>query len=298
VPIRKDNVTHGFLGIGARPNGQPVTDDELAFAAALANQAIISLENAWLFEETVEKRRMEEDLAIAAAIQRRLFPKALPTIEGYQIAARSTPTRHVGGDYYDAIELDDGRVVVAIADVSGKGTPASLLMSNVQASLRVLAVPAIELARDTSRINELLYSNTDFNKYATMFYGVLDPATGRLAYVNAGHNPPYVLRASGEIETLNVGGLPIGLMSGMGYEEGAAELGPGDLLVLFTDGVSEAVNAADEEFGEAKIEELARTHADAGAEAVLDAIAEAVAVFAQGLPQMDDITMLVVKRQG
>jgi phosphoserine phosphatase RsbU/P len=298
VPIRKDTVTHGFLGIGARPNGQAVTDDELAFAAALANQAIISLENAWLFEETVEKKRMEEELAIAAAIQRKLFPKALPVVEGYDLAARSTPTRHVGGDYYDAIELGDGRVVVAIADVSGKGTPASLLMSNVQASLRVLAVPGIDLARDTARINELLYANTDFNKYATMFYGVLDPPTGRLTYVNAGHNPPYLLRASGEIETLTEGGLPIGLMPGMAYEQAEAELGVGDLLVLYTDGVSEAVNGADEEFGEPKVEELARAHVAGGALEVLDAITGAVAEFAHGLPQMDDITMVVVKRLG
>lgn len=296
VPIRKDSVTHGFLGIGARPNGQPVTDDELAFAAALANQAIISLENAWLFEETVEKRRMEEELAIASAIQRKLFPKQLPEIEGYELAARSTPTRHVGGDYYDAIDLGDGRTLIAIADVSGKGTPASLLMSNVQASLRVLAGPSMDLARDAARINELLYANTDFNKYATMFYGVLEAATGRFTYVNAGHNPPYLLRASGEIETLTLGGLPIGLMPAMSYEQGEVELGVGDLLVLFTDGVTEAVDAEGDEFGEAKVEELSRAHATAGAEAVLDAIANAVAEFSRGLPQADDITMVVVKR--
>ena len=297
VPIRKDSVTHGFLGIGSRPNGQAVTDDELAFAAALANQAIISLENAWLFEETVEKRRMEEELALASKIQENLFPKVLPAVDGYDLAARNTPTKHVGGDYYDAIDLGDGTTLIAIADVSGKGTPASLLMSNVQASLRVLAGPGMDLASSAARINELLYANTDLNKYATMFYCVLEAATGELTYVNAGHNPPYLLRASGEMETLNAGGLPIGLMSGMPYEQAGTTLSEGDTLVLFTDGVTEAVNSADEEFGEPRVEDLTREHAPSGAQSLLAAIADAVTEFSQGLPQGDDITMVVVQRR-
>jgi sigma-B regulation protein RsbU (phosphoserine phosphatase) len=296
VPLRKENVTHGFLCLGARPGGQPFTDDELAFAGALANQAVISLENAWLFEETVEKQRLEEEMALASAIQKKLFPKSLPRIEGYQIAARSTPTRHVGGDYYDMIDLGEGRDLIAIADVSGKGAPASLLMSSVQASLRALAGPDIDLAAAALRINELIYANTDFNKYATFFYGVLDSRSHRFAYTNAGHNPPFLLRASGEIETLTVGGLPIGLMPGMGYEQAEVELGPDDLLVLYTDGVSEAVDADEQEFGEARIEELMR---EGGmAEDVLERVMEAVARFSEGLPQADDITMVVLRREG
>jgi sigma-B regulation protein RsbU (phosphoserine phosphatase) len=294
VPIRKENVTHGFLGLGGKPGGHSFTDDELAFAGALANQAIISLENAWLFDETVEKRRLEEEMALASLIQRKLFPKSLPAIPGYELDARSTPTRHVGGDYYDMIDLGDGRTLIAIADVSGKGAPASLLMSSVQASLRALAHPDIDLAAAALRINELIYENTDFNKYATFFYGVLDSREHRFSYTNAGHNPPFLLRANGEMETLTVGGLPIGLMPGMGYEQAEVDVGPGDLLVLYTDGVSEAMDADDQEFGEARVEELIREGGSAAE--VLERVASAVAVFSEGLPQADDITMVVLRR--
>jgi sigma-B regulation protein RsbU (phosphoserine phosphatase) len=296
VPIRKDQVTHGFLGMGTRPSGQPFTDDELAFAGALANQAIISLENAWLFQETLEKRRMEEELALASAIQRNLFPKHLPEIPGYEIAARSTPTRHVGGDYYDMIDLGDGRTLIAIADVSGKGTPASLLMSNLQAALRALADSRIDLAANAAKINELIYSNTDFNKYATFFYGVLDATTHRFKYTNAGHNPPFLMRPDGTLEALHVGGLPVGLMPGVSYEQSEVVIHAEDVLVLYTDGVSEAVDAADEEFGEARIEQLCRECAGGTADALLDRIATEVSQFSEGLPQADDITLVVLKR--
>jgi sigma-B regulation protein RsbU (phosphoserine phosphatase) len=297
VPIRKEDVTHGFVGLGARPSNQSFTDDELAFAGALANQAIVALENAWLIEETIEKRRLEEELAIASNIQSRLFPKRLPEIAGYQLAARSTPTRHVGGDYYDAIELGDGRVLIAIADVSGKGVPAALLMSNVQASLRALCGPGMDLAANAGRISEIIYANTDFNKYATFFYGILDPSSHTLVYTNAGHNPPMLLRAAGDLEGLDVGGLPVGLMPGSTYESGSTRFGPGEVLALYTDGVTEAVDTAGEEFGEERLERLVREHAAAGSSALLDSIYDAVSAFSAGMPQADDITMMVIKRE-
>jgi sigma-B regulation protein RsbU (phosphoserine phosphatase) len=296
VPIRKEDVTHGFVGLGARPAGHPFTDDELAFAGALANQAIVALENAWLIEETIEKRRLEEELAIASAIQSRLFPKRLPEVAGYRLAARSTPTRHVGGDYYDAIELGDGRVLIAIADVSGKGVPAALLMSNVQASLRALCGPRMDLAANASRINDIIYSNTDFNKYATFFYGILDPERHELAYTNAGHNPPMLVRASGEIETLEAGGLPVGLMPGSAYESAAVDVRPGDVLVLYTDGVSEAADTGNEEYGTERLERLAREGAALEPGELLDRVYDDVFAFSAGMPQGDDITMMILKR--
>ena len=296
VPIRKEDVTHGFVGLGARPSGQEFSDDELAFAGALANQAIVALENAWLIEETIEKRRLEEELAIASNIQSRLFPKRLPEIAGYQLAARSTPTRHVGGDYYDAIELGDGRFLIAIADVSGKGVPAALLMSNVQASLRALCRPEMDLAANASRISEIIYANTDFNKYATFFYGILDPSSHLLTYTNAGHNPPLLLRATGDLEGLEAGGLPVGLMPGSTYESAVARIDAGDVLALYTDGVTEAVNAAGDEFGEDRLERLLRELAHLDPATILDRIYEDVFAFSTGMPQADDITMVVVKR--
>jgi sigma-B regulation protein RsbU (phosphoserine phosphatase) len=297
VPIRKEEVTHGFVGLGARPSGQAFSDDELAFAGALANQAIVALENAWLIEETIEKRRLEEELAIASAIQSRLFPKHMPEVPGYELAARSTPTRHVGGDYYDAIDLGDGRVLIAIADVSGKGVPAALLMSNVQASLRALATPQMDLAANAGKISEIIYSNTDFNKYATFFYGILDPASHVLTYTNAGHNPPILLRASGALETLEAGGLPVGLMPGSTYDGAAVEIGRGDVLVLYTDGVTEATNTEDKEFDTPRLEALVREGAALSAHALLDRIYEEVFAFSAGMPQGDDITTVILKRR-
>lgn len=296
VPIRKEDVTHGFVGLGARPSGQVFSDDELAFAGALANQAIVALENAWLIEETIEKRRLEEELAIASNIQSRLFPKQLPDVAGYQLAARSTPTRHVGGDYYDAIELGDGRYLIAIADVSGKGVPAALLMSNVQASLRALCGPEMDLAANASRISEIIYANTDFNKYATFFYGILDPSSHLFPYTNAGHNPPMLLRATGDLEGLEAGGLPVGLMPGSTYESAIARIDAGDVLALYTDGVTEAVNTAGDEFGEDRLERLVRELAHLDAATLLDRIYEDVFTFSAGMPQADDITMVVIKR--
>ncbi len=296
VPIRKDDVTHGFLGLGARPSGVAYSEDELAFSAALANQAIVALENAWLIEETIEKRRLEEELAIASNIQSRLFPKHMPEIPGYDVAARSTPTRQVGGDYYDAIELGDGSVLVAIADVSGKGVPAALLMSNVQASLRALACPGMDLAGNASKINDIIYANTDFNKYATFFYGILDTTRHTLRFTNAGHNPPVVLRSTGELETLDAGGLPVGLMPGSSYESDEVAIGPGDLIVFYTDGVTEAESSDEEEFGTGRLEILIRECASDPAVDVLERIAAEVDDFATGMPQADDITLLVLKR--
>jgi sigma-B regulation protein RsbU (phosphoserine phosphatase) len=296
VPIRKEDVTHGFVGLGPRAGGKPYSEDELAFSSALANQAIVALENAWLIEETIENRRLEEELAIASNIQSLLFPKSLPTIEGYELAARSKPTRHVGGDYYDTIELGDGRVLIAIADVSGKGVPAALLMSNVQASLRALAGPSMDLAANAGKISEIIYTNTDFNKYATFFYGILDPSQHTFVYTNAGHNPPILLRASGESETLDAGGLPVGIMPGSTYEHGAVTVGAGDTLVMYTDGVTEASNTADEEYGEERLLSLAKAGSERAALEFLESVYEDVFSFAAGMPQGDDITMVVLKR--
>jgi sigma-B regulation protein RsbU (phosphoserine phosphatase) len=297
VPIRKEDVTHGFVGLGARPSGHGFSDDELAFAGALANQAIVALENAWLIEETIEKRRLEEELAIASSIQSRLFPKRLPDIPCYELAARSTPTRHVGGDYYDAIDLGDGRVLIAIADVSGKGVPAALLMSNVQASLRALCGPDMDLAANAGKISEIIYSNTDFNKYATFFYGILDPEHHLLTYTNAGHNPPILLRASGDLETLDAGGLPVGLMPGSQYDSAAVSFDAGDVLVLYTDGITEAANVGGDEYDTPRLEALVREGATLSAEGLLDRIYDDVFAFSAGTPQGDDITTVIVKRR-
>lgn len=297
VPIRRESATYGFVGLGNRPARAGYSDDELEFAGALANQAIVALSNAWLVEETIEKRRMEEELAIAKSIQDRLFPKRLPEIEGYELAASSEPTFHIGGDYYDAIELGDGRVLLAIADVSGKGVPAALLMSNVQATLRALASPEIDLAASAAKINEIIYANTDFNKYATFFYGVLDPRTHTLEYTNAGHNPPILLRAGGEIEMLEAGGLPVGLMPGSAYEQAVATLEPGDVLALYTDGVTEAESKAGEEYGPERLEALVREKAPEGASAILGTVVDDVSRFAVGMPQADDITAMMLKRR-
>jgi phosphoserine phosphatase RsbU/P len=166
----------------------------------------------------------------------------------------------------------------------------------VQASLRALTGPQMDLAANAARINDIIYSNTDLNKYATFFYGILDPSRHALTYTNAGHNPPMLLRASGAIETLDAGGLPVGLMPGSTYESGAVEIGAGDVLVLYTDGVTEAANAANEEFETERLERLAREGASGHVTSLLDRVYDEVFAFSAGMPQGDDITMVILKR--
>jgi len=295
VPLRTQQETKGLLAIGQRITAAPFTEEELAFLSTLAGQAMISFENARLFQEALEKQRLEEELAIAREIQKGLFPKALPQLEGFEVAALNLPSRQVGGDYYDCINIDGRHYQLGIADVSGKGMPASLLMANLQAALRALTMENLSLHELVFRVNNLIHLSTRSDKFITAFFGVLDVEDRRFTSVNAGHNPPLLLRADGSLQTLEKGGLLLGMMANVTYEEETIPLQSGDWVVMYTDGVSEAMNPEGEEFGAVRIEALIRQNAHRTAQEMVGAIAEAVSKFSGLDSQADDITLLAVK---
>ncbi len=296
VPMTIQGITRGVMLLGKRMAGVPYSVKDLEFLSSLGNLAMISLENIRLFEETLEKQRLEEELKIAHEIQRGLLPKSLPEIENYQIAAKTIASKQVGGDYFDMVQLDDHRYLLVIADVAGKGTPAALLMSNLQATIRALAPLDITIADATARVNDLIYDNTSADKFITFFWAILDTKENTLKYVNAGHNPPYYLKADSTVHRLDKGGMILGVLkSVVTYEHEVISLQPGDIVVMFTDGISEAMNSQNEEFGEEELEKILRTHAPEPAKSILDRVIQSVQEYADPTNQSDDITALVLK---
>ncbi|TAK56845.1 MAG: hypothetical protein EPO24_10560 [Bacteroidetes bacterium] len=296
VPLSVKNEVKGILGVGERIRGGAYTQTDVEFLASLGNLAMISLENARLFQEAIEKQKLEDELLIAREIQKGLLPATLPTVSGIEIAATNISSKQVGGDYYDVMKLSDTKLLIAIGDVSGKGTPASLLMANLQAAIHALVPLGLPLPELTARVNDLICENTGSDKFITFFWGILDSETKVLTYVNAGHNPPYILHADGTFERLDKGGMIFGVLKrAIPYEQGTARIDMHDMLVLFTDGVSEAMSKDGEEFGEPALEAIIKSHSNSTAQEILNSIVEAVQLHSSGTHQYDDITLVVGK---
>lgn len=246
-------------------------------------------------KEASERGKLEHEMNIARDIQMELLPKTFPRLPGLDMFAFTVPARHVGGDCYDVIDVGDGKLAITIGDVSGKGTPAAILMANVQAAVRALSeshVPPVELI---TRVNRLVHGYTEDSVFITFFYSILDTRTGEIVYVNAGHNPPCVLRANGDREYLDRGGLVVGILPGSEYEEGTTTLRAGDDLVLYTDGITEAANPEDEMFGEERLEQLLIEHRHSSAREIEEQVYSSIKDFAAGAAQADDLTMVIVK---
>jgi sigma-B regulation protein RsbU (phosphoserine phosphatase) len=296
VPMQIQKETKGLICLGNKMSGDEFTQTDIEFIYSLGNLAIVALENAHLFKEAMEKERLEEELVIAREIQQGFLPKTLPNVANFQISAINVSSKQVGGDYYDVIKIDDTKYLLAIADVSGKGTPASLLMANLQATLRVLAPLGMTLSDMTGRINDIIFENTGLSKFITFCCGLLDSEKHNFAYVNAGHNPPYLLHKDGSVRRLDKGGVILGIMQTLvPYEEDTAELEVGDILFMFTDGVSEAMSVGHEEFGEEHLEQLLITHRESTTEEIIQVVQEEVRKHAKGTAQSDDITIVVMK---
>ena len=295
VPLRIQEQNEGVLLLGPKITQIPFRDDEMAYLATLGNQAMISLANARLFEEALEKKRLEEEMNIAREIQQQLFPAELPKIDGIDIAATNISSRQVGGDYYDCIQIDEDNFGIAIGDVSGKGAPASLLMANVQATLHALIHTELSIADLIAKINQITYENTTSDKFITFFYGILNTRTRTFTYCNAGHNPPYHVHADGSFDLLEKGGLLLGIFPNMPYETGQIRLKTDDWLLLYTDGVNEAINPKEEEFGTDNIEQILHQYQGESARNMLSSMLAAVHKFADSTPQSDDITMVILK---
>ncbi len=270
-------------------------DADLHFLDAISDHMAIAMENATLHLALVEKQRMERELQLGREIQGALLPAPPHDVPGTSIAARNIPCYEVGGDYYDFLNLPGGDLGIVIGDVSGKGVSAALIMSSVQAALRVAAPIERDPAMLVSRIDTLVYSATHGRKYATFFYGRYTPATGVLHYVNAGHNPPFVVD-DGRIETLPSTGKPIGILPGSRYEAATITLPPGATLALYTDGLNEATNAADEELGNMRLAELVHEAAQGDVASMPARVLDAVTHFEAGAPPSDDKTIVVLRR--
>jgi sigma-B regulation protein RsbU (phosphoserine phosphatase) len=233
----------------------------------------------------------------AREVQEHLFPQRLPLVAGLDYCGHCRPAREVGGDYYDFLQLAEGKLGIAIGDVSGKGIGAALMMASLEASLRALASVDHDLAELMTRINILVYEASSASRYATLFYAEYDPPSRQLSYVNAGHNPPVILRGSSgdyQVFRLETGGSVIGLLQQC-YQQGSFPLEPGDLMVLFTDGISESMNTRDEEWGEDRLIELAKTCHGLPAQGALTRILAAAEAFAAGASQHDDMTLVALR---
>jgi phosphoserine phosphatase RsbU/P len=294
------------LGVGANVFGiiyadSPLSDarfteDHLKVLTTLSSVAAIRVENARLTEEQMERERLEREQQVASEIQQRFLPAAAPIVEGYELQGISFPCYEIGGDYYDFIQREDGNMVVALGDVSGKGTAAALLMSSLHAAIHAQADTHDSIVATIQAVNKYLTESIPPNRFVTLFYAELNPELGRLTFLNAGHNPPLIVHAGGTMEQLASGGLPLGIMADAEFREGRTQLHPGDVLVIYSDGVSEAVNPAGEEFGPTRLYEVVARNLDASASGIRDRIESALTKFCQGTPAADDITLVIVKR--
>jgi len=296
LPIRHKGETGAVMCLGPKMTGKEYQPDEIDFLYALGNLAFVSLQNSYLVDEQIEKERLEEEMRLAREIQERLQPSDLPQFEGLETASLALPSRHVAGDYFDAIKLDEDRILYAVADVTGKGVPASLLMSNLQACLRVLVPLDVSIEEGTAHMNRVITENTGYDKFITYFHGIYDRRDRSFNYVNAGHNPATLVRADGTFELLEEGGLLLGVMAGMAYESGTVTLNKGDVLSIFTDGVTEAMSPEEEEWGEERLEPLLVELRNLSAAEILDGVHQAIKEFTDHAPVLsDDLTMIVVK---
>lgn len=306
-PLRSSETTAGVLVFGSRFGKKDYSQSDLEFGAGLVAQAGVAFENSWHVFETIERKKIEQEIELAASIQAGLFPEFLPRIAGYEMFARNRAARWCGGDYYDVLPVETAgekstSYLLCVADVSGKGLPASLLMSNVQATMRALLGRVPTLVELATRTNELLHATTPSNKFVTAILLELEPETGAVKYVNAGHGDCLLLRRNGTHEKLESSGLPLGMMApemlemlGKGYEEIQLQVNAGDLLALYSDGVTEAYDEEENEWGDERLLNCLRPIVGEPVENIVTQVFEEIDLFAGSAPQHDDITLLILK---
>jgi len=300
VPLALGEEIYGMIYLDNPYDTRRFTENDLHVLTIMASVATIKIANARLMEERLKRKRIEEEMAVASEIQLRLQPVAPPSIDGWEITGISFPSREVGGDYYDYIERHNGRIVLTLGDVSGKGVGAALLMASVHAAVRAQSQTRLSVGEIVSEVNKYLYKNSPDNKYVTLFYGELDPASGVITYSNAGHNPPLLVRAGAtgptDITRLDVGGLPVGILPDTVYHEGTEKFEPGDILLIYSDGITESINDREEEFGEHRLIEIIKRYKTTSVIELRDRIEEAISRFAGKAAPVDDMTLVAVKR--
>src|SRR5579871_4355659 len=297
VPLQTEDRVIGLIYLDSPHLIHEFTRDDLSLLTVMANIAAIRIEHTRLSEVEQAEKLLARDLEQAAEIQRRLLPAIAPEVAGIDLAGYNAACRTVGGDYYDFLAYPDGRVAIIVADVSGKGMPAALLMSSLQARVQVLFDDPTELAALVTRLNRIIVANSPANRFISFFIGVLDPKTNQITYVNAGHNPPVLVHNDGTVEKLEGGGLLLGILAVAQYEQRVSRFEPGDVVVLFSDGVTEACRPdVDEEFGEDWLASILPDLENQSAKAIIESINRQVTEFTCGSPPADDITLVVAKR--
>ena len=262
----------------------------------IANQAAIAIENTQLYRQEAERQRLERELHVAREIQASFLPEKCPQLPGWKLDIYWRSAYQVGGDFYDLFLLPDGRLGLVIADVADKGVPAALFMALSRTLLRVVAQDVLSPARVLERANDLIISHTRSDLFVTVFYAILDPGTGTLTYANAGHNPPLLVRRDQDVELLRTGGIVLGIVSPIHLEEKSVCLELGDVLVLYTDGVTDAIDVDENEFGTARVVEIVRRTWSQGPTDIIASIIKEVQSFAGNVPQFDDLTLVAIKR--
>jgi len=296
VPLCLKGKMIGSLNLFNKRSTEGFSDADKRLLTIIAAQSAHVIENARLSEEEKTLQLMQEEMRLAYKIQMDLLPCVAPEIGGYDIAGKSIPAKTVGGDYFDFIRIAPSCICICLGDVSGKGIPAALLMSNLQATLRGQVLQDRTPRSCVQKSNLLLFKSTDMDKFATLFYGVLNTESHEFHYCNAGHNYPFLVRADGETVRLDTGGLILGALEDFSFEEGMVEFRPGDLLVIFSDGISEATNGRDEMFGEERLGRFIVENRGRTADEIIDAILDEVRDHADLSAQSDDMTLVVVKR--
>jgi len=298
VPLIVKGRLTGVLAVYNKQGAAHFNEDDQRLLAIIASQSAQVIENARLSAEQHKLARMREQMRLAADVQSRLLPDDLPSIEDFDLSGTSLPADTVGGDYYDVVPLADGRYALCLGDVSGKGLPASLLMANVQAMVRLLCLLGFSSCQTMHYANELLCRCTAGNRFVTFFIAILDPSTGELEYCNAGHNPPLLVTVGGALEELSTKGAVLGMIPGFEYGCSRRVMSSGEVLVMFSDGVTEALDPLDDEFGEERLAWLLQGARAFEASSIVTELVRAIRQHASERSQSDDITILVARRNG
>ncbi len=297
APLLDREGTLGLIVLESRAGVRQFSEEDLELLVSLASVAALHIRNLALALEAAERRRLEQELALARRIQMALLPNRLPDVPGWEIYGVNIPSRGVSGDYYEVVERDGGReCVLMVADVAGKGMAASLLTVSLQALTTGPIEDGLPPDEICARASRLLYRRTPPEKFATAFLGILETATGRLRYTNAGHNPPLLLRADGSVEEIATTGVPLGLLPQAPYRAGETVLAPGDLLVLYTDGLVEATNPEDEEYGLDRLKAACMANRQVACAALALILEGDLEEFARGVPFADDRTIVLARR--
>ncbi len=296
VPMLLKNKMVGLLTLFNKHSDSGFSVGDQRLLSILAAQSAHIIENARLYEKEQALIRLQEEMRLANDIQVNLLPQENPKLAGYDIGGKSIPAKDVGGDYYDFIYLKENDLAFCLGDISGKGIPAALLMANLQASLRGQTLMGIECKNCISFTNNLLFNSTDSNKYATLFYGVLHSDENKITFCNAGHNEPILIDNSGKVTRLKEGGMIVGILPDITYEEKTIDFQSGSMLLVYSDGITEAMNSSEEEFGEERLIAFLKENKNLPSSQIIESIIKIVKEYAGNVEQMDDMTLVIIKK--